>query len=105
MFNEKTSEEDISTFLSILSDKGDLESFMSSCYSELTCLGAASKSIGGLLLDAALLNTRVCIAYFMSIEDYKKVAAMRKLYSQLSSPPNTVEIDVSIIRSIVFYHN
>jgi hypothetical protein len=104
MFNDQTSEEDIVMMLNSLEEKGELVSFIERCYSELIFLGATPKTVGGLLLDAALLNTRVCLSYYLSIEDYSKVKALHDLLHKLNSP-TTVEIDYSILESVVFCHN
>jgi len=105
MFNDEVSDEDIPEMINMLREKGeDIDSFMEGSFNELSFLGASPKSVGGELLDAALINVRLCISYFLSKEDYIKVSALHKIYESLKNPKK-VTVDEELIKSIKVYPN
>jgi hypothetical protein len=105
MFNDEVPDDDIPEIINMLRQRGeDIEEYMESSFRELSFLGGSPKSVGGELLDAALINVRLCISYFLSKEDYIKVATLHKIYESLKNPKKAI-VDEELIKSIKVFPN
>lgn len=105
MYNEEIPDEQIPELLESLKDsEEDVDRYIRSSYMEISFLGYTPKTVGGELLEAVLLNIRICIEYYMQKEDYQKVAKLKTLYKGLTEPIK-VEIDQDILENISVFHN
>jgi hypothetical protein len=105
MFNDETPDEEIPQILDSLRETcEDVDGFIRSSYLEICFLGTSPRSVGGELLEAVLLNARLCIEYYLQKEDYIRVAKLKNICKGLTDPVK-VDIDLDILQNITVSHN
>jgi len=77
----------------------DITKYMNNLYSDTVFMGIATQCFSEDTIDSLKLSARICMKYFMGLEDYLKVSKLNVILSFIDKPKK-VEVDAYILTSL-----
>ncbi len=106
MFHDDLSDDEIPKLFELMCNtEEELRLFIDNSYNELLFLGTSPTKLGERLLEATLVNMRICLFYYTTHEEYEKAGILDNLYKYLLRGNNGIEIDVDLLNGMEFCMN
>ena len=99
---DKYSEEEITEIVEHIQENMENPvQYIDNAYDEIMFLGIASKRMKGELLESTLFMSKVCINFYVSIEEYDKANNLKRIFDILIDDMESLyEIDETILTAI-----
>jgi hypothetical protein len=107
MKSKELSDEDVRDFVESLHEiVDDADVYIKKSYDDIMFLGTTVNKLEDNVFESVLINIRVCIYYYLSMEKYRQVDKLNNLYQMIIKEDNKmIEIDQEILKSIIFSLN